>query len=265
MKNFIYIFLILLKLCGAIPVYAFHQGNGVPNVTQSLIEKRTIQFEENKKQLPAQVKYSAPLFRGGKVYFEDNAFTYQFWDAKAIAELHHPDHDHPHVNANHMQEQHIRFFAYKAEFIGAQPHPLITGSQKENFYRNYFLGNDSSNWSTKVAVFNRIRYQSLYQGIDVEVYNTGNNMEYDYILAPGADASQIQVRYHGVPSVSLIEGNVVISTGLGTNTETKPVAYQIINGIKKNIPCTYRLIDQQIIGPTQPRMMQVVIFSREVL
>jgi gliding motility-associated-like protein len=263
MKNFIYIFLIVLKLCGAIPVYAFHHGNGVPNVTQSLIEKRTIQFEENKKQLPAQVKFSAPLFRGGKVYFEDNGFTYHFWDAEAIAELHHPDHDHPHVNANRMQEQHIRFFAYKAEFIGAQPHPLITGSQKENFYRNYFLGNDSSNWSAEVAVFNRIRYQSLYQGIDVEVYNTGNNMEYDYIVAPGADASQIQVRYHGVPSVSLIEGNVVVSTGLGTNTETKPVAYQIINGIKKNITCTYRLIDQQTVAFNFPdgynQSMQLII------
>jgi gliding motility-associated-like protein len=218
-----------------------------PIITKNVIEKKNIQFEENKNQLPKQVKYSAPLFRGGKVYFEENAFTYQFWDAAAIAALHHPDHDKNKNQSDPTLPQSINFHAYKASFLNANSHPIIKASQKENFYRNYFVGNDSSHWASHIAVYNRIKYLSLYDGIDVEVYNNNLNMEYDYHIAPGAHVELIKIKYEGVKSISLDEGALNIQTSLGRSQETKPLAYQVIDGIKKIVACEYDLENNNVV------------------
>ena len=210
-----------------------------PAQVKPLNTKKTIQFEENKNQLPKQVKYSAPLFRGAKVYFENNNFTYQFWDADAIAALHHPTHQHE--NKKSKLNETIDFFCYRASFIGSNEDVEIIGSEKENFYRNYFIGNDSNFWASNVSVYNRIRYKSLYTGIDVEVYNIGENMEYDYIVAPNADVNQIKVYYDGVQQIKIKNGDLHIKTNLGDVTETRPIAFQWIDGHKQMVPCIYEL------------------------
>lgn len=218
--------------------YAQRPLKNEPASTKTLVKENFIQFEENKNQLPKQVKFSAPLFRGGKVYFENNAFTYQFWDADAVAHLHHPAHDEKPQKA---QTKSIAFFSYSAQFVGANAQPVIEGSAKENFYRNYFIGNDNSQWASHVAVFNRIIYKALYNGVDVEVYNLGNNMEYDYLISPGADVNAIKIMYKGVEQIRIVNGDLQIKTSLGTVTETKPIAYQWVGGQKHMVPCSYHL------------------------
>lgn len=236
-----YIFAVICSHAIYSTAWAHHKSNKEPLITQSIIEKKNIQFEENKNQHPKHVKFSAPLFRGAKVYFEENAFTYHFWDASKIAALHHPSHDENNVSINPTQAQSVNFYAYKARFLGAHLHPEIEASEKENFYRNYFTRSDSSQWSSYVSVYNRIKYVSLYDGIDVEVYNNGANMEYDYHIAPGANPNHIKIKYEGVQSISLKGGDLCLKTGLGQVRETKPVAYQMINGVKKIIECKYTL------------------------
>lgn len=248
MVSFKHIISILLIGVQAFQAYAQHSHKNAPAITKSTVVKKSIQFEENKNQHPKQVKYSAPLFRGGKVYFENNAFTFHFWDAEGIEHLHHPDHDLASSSGKSSEEKKINFFSYTAQFIGAKPNPLIIGTEKESFLRNYFTGSDSSRWASGVAVYNRIRYKELYSGIDVEIYNIGENMEYDYILNPGANPNLIQVKYIGTQSIKILNGALHIQTSLGLVTETKPIAYQWKDGSKQMVECNYLLDNNQTVS-----------------
>jgi gliding motility-associated-like protein len=230
----------------SITSYAQHKLKHDPTSLQAPLQSNSIQFEENKNQLPKQVKFSAPLNRGAKVYFENSAFTYHFWDAAAIARLHHPDHDQTPNSYDPELPHAIDFFSYKMQFLGAQTDSKIEGTQKENFYRNYFIGQDSSQWASQVELYHRIRYQNLYHGIDVEVYNIGENMEYDYVISSGADVNQIKLKYIGQTGISIENGDLQIITSFGIVTETKPIAYQWADGKKYMVPCEYQL-DNNII------------------
>ena len=46
-------------------------------------------------------------------------------------------------------------------------------------------------WTGDVPSFERVRATGIYQGIDVEYYGRDRQLEYDFLVAPGADASQI--------------------------------------------------------------------------
>jgi hypothetical protein len=116
---------------------ATHLNKNEPTTAKPIALQNSIQFEENKNQLPKQVKFSAPLFRGGKVYFEDNAFTYLFWDAEAIEHLHHPSHDENSSQSRALPNQVVDHFSYKAQFLNANQQVKVEGSLKENFFRNY--------------------------------------------------------------------------------------------------------------------------------
>jgi hypothetical protein len=56
---------------------------------------------------------------------------------------------------------------------------------------NYFIGNDPSQWRTGIATYGKVRYEGVYRGVDLVYYGNQGHLEYDFDLAPGADASHI--------------------------------------------------------------------------
>ena len=52
---------------------------------------------------------------------------------------------------------------------------------------NYFLGNDPAGWRTGIATFARVRYPEIYPGVDAVLYGAGRQLEYDFVVSPGAD------------------------------------------------------------------------------
>jgi hypothetical protein len=63
---------------------------------------------------------------------------------------------------------------------------------------NYFIGKDPKKWHTHVPTYGRVRFASIYPGVDL-VYYAGQNrqLEYDFVLAPGADPRAIQLAIAG--------------------------------------------------------------------
>ena len=79
--------------------------------------------------------------------------------------------------------------------------------------------------------YNAIVYEEIYSGIDLKYYGNGSRMEYDFIVEPGADFSQIKIQYDGAESVSVNDnGELVVTTMWGEVVEQKPIIYQIENG-----------------------------------
>jgi len=106
---------------------------------------------------------------------------------------------------------------------------------------NYFLGNDQRKWAHDVPSYAEVRYQELYPGTNLRFYTNNKQLEYDFELAPGADERRIQLRYEGQQKLSIVKGALHVSTSVGTVIEQSPVAYQLMNGQRVNVPCQYVL------------------------
>src|SRR5512140_2425298 len=62
---------------------------------------------------------------------------------------------------------------------------------------NYLQGNDQKQWLTDVPTYGRVRYQQIYRGVDLVYYGTNRQLEYDLVVAPGADPARISFRVQG--------------------------------------------------------------------
>jgi gliding motility-associated-like protein len=213
-----------------LPVFAFSQ-----QVSESGL-KNGVNFEANKNQWPSQVSFMSDI-AGGRVFFESTRFTFFLHSTDDLEKAHEDSHH----NGTDMRNSVIRSHAYYLDFTGAKPSPLISGNQALPFYRNYFLGNDPSRWAAAVPVYNSITYHELYNGIDLNVYGSGNNLEYDYLVYPGSDPDQITQHYEGLNAVSLdpSTGNLLLQTSFSEVVEQHPVAWQIIDGKKVAVKCSF--------------------------
>jgi hypothetical protein len=132
----------------------------------------------------------------------------------------------------------------KAQFVGANPDPEVTGADRLPHKKYYFLGNDPSEWHTDVPNYSSIMYEDIYPGIDLKYYGNGRAIKYDFIVNPGADMSQIRMRYEGVEDLSVTSaGDLQAVTAFGLIHEKAPYIYQEIEGLKPEIAGRYEIIE----------------------
>ncbi len=92
---------------------------------------------------------------------------------------------------------------------------------------NYLIGNDPTKWHRNIPQFARVRSHDVYPGIDLIYYGSQGKLEYDFEVAPGADPSQIGLRFRGAQSVKLVgSGDLNISTSSGDVRLQAPRIYQ---------------------------------------
>ena len=88
-------------------------------------------------------------------------------------------------------------------FPGANRRSRFQGEQRQRASTNYFLGlKNNEQKRLSVPAFARLRETGVYRGIDVVYYGNGAELEYDFEIAPGADPSQIRMRFDGADAVS---------------------------------------------------------------
>jgi len=79
---------------------------------------------------------------------------------------------------------------------------------------NYFLGSDPKKWRTDVANYAKVKYRDVYPGVDMVYYgNQDGQLEYDFVVAPGADLSAIklEVSTGPVPPLTIApDGGLVV-------------------------------------------------------
>jgi hypothetical protein len=109
---------------------------------------------------------------------------------------------------------------------------------------NYYLGNDPGKWRAGVPTFQSVVYREAYPGIDLKFYGTGQQVEYDLIVKPGADPKQVKFLYQGVQALKVTkEGdlNITLPDG-GKLVQKKPVIYQDIDGRRVSREGKFRLL-----------------------
>src|ERR1051325_130396 len=128
------------------------------------------------------------------------------------------------------------------ELIASSRSPRIAGVDPLPGKANYFSGNDPAKWKKNISTYQKVRYAQVYPGIDAIYYGNQRQLEYDFIVAPTTDPSQIKLRFNGADSTQLDSaGNLILHTSAGDMTHAKPVAYQEIAGVRREVAAAYRL------------------------
>ncbi|MGD0632607.1 MAG: hypothetical protein ABR987_25055, partial [Terracidiphilus sp.] len=116
--------------------------------------------------------------------------------------------------------------AIRMSFPGAQL-PVLTGGDRQTGLSSYFIGNDPSRWVSGAPNFARVRYHELYPGVDLSFYGNQGQLEYDFVVAPGAQPQAIRLQFDGVDGMRLDSaGNLILSSEHGEIRQHKPVMYQ---------------------------------------
>lgn len=134
------------------------------------------------------------------------------------------------------------------QMLGSNQTAKFSGSDELESKSNYFIGNDPESWRTDVANYKRVRFDEVYSGINLEYYGDHRQLEYDFIVEPNADPSQIKLKYKGINKVSVSDkGELLLKTPLGEIKQKKPFVYQKDeNGEIKEISSSYIVKGKEI-------------------
>jgi len=135
---------------------------------------------------------------------------------------------------------------FRIELRGADRNAQVTGADKLAGVANYYVGNDPRNWRSGITTYGKVKYQGIYPGIDAVFYGNQRQLEYDFVVAPGADPKQISLGLTGAKPSLDADGNVVLKLGDGDLALKKPVVYQNVAGEKKLVEASYTLAGNKV-------------------
>lgn len=126
----------------------------------------------------------------------------------------------------------------RMKVAGANPVSRVEGLNELPTSHNYFTGNDPSKWRTDIPTYARVKYDEIYPGIDLVYYGNQQQLEYDFVVAPGADPRTIKLRFDGAESLNLEpNGDLILRTAGGELRKHKPVIYQIVDAPESRGQC----------------------------
>jgi hypothetical protein len=126
--------------------------------------------------------------------------------------------------------------------LGAERNVLPEGHDLLPSVSHYLLGNDPSRWLHGVPNHSKVVYPQIYPGIDLVFHGSGDNLEHDFKVSPGADPKRPRFSIIGAKTVSLAaSGDLDVSLSSGTLEFQKPFAYQDVAGRRETVECSFIL------------------------
>jgi len=137
----------------------------------------------------------------------------------------------------------------RMRMVGANPKPAVAGLDALPGKSNYFVGNDPDKWRTGVPNFGKVRYAGVYPGIDLVFHGNQRQIEYDFVVAPGADPGAIRLAWKGAKRVEVASsGDLVLHVAGGRVVHHAPIVYQRVNGSRREVSGGYVLRDRNQVG-----------------
>jgi predicted extracellular nuclease len=205
--------------------------------------KLPIAFEANLGQADAQVRY---LSRGP-------GYSLFLTPAEAVLSLRTPGSSDDAGNLGSLRHgadtEVSKSAVLRLSFDGANRNPSMGAEQQQSGHSNYFVGSDASAWRRDVPNYARVRYTDLYPGVDLLYYGNQLQLEYDLVVAPGADPARIALRVDGADRMRLDgQGNLVLATAAGNLVQHRPIAYQQVGGQRHPVAASYQMLGNGRIG-----------------
>lgn len=197
--------------------------------------KLPLSFIANQGQTDAQVLYYL-RGKGGTIYFTPQAIVFDLYARRNSP----PIQFFPGKNSSVPQEMQRLSFVLKP--VGAKDTVKVTAGRALPGKVNYLIGNDPSQWQGNIGTYREIVYEGIYENIDLKVYGTNQQMEYDFVVHPGGNPRDIRMAFEGVKGLQVDgAGNLLINTALGPLTHLRPAVYQAIKDTKVFVEGTYQV------------------------
>jgi hypothetical protein len=214
-----------------------------------------IKYPDNK--LASEVKY---VFKQGnlKIFLLKTGLAYQLENYLTPTLSKGEGEDESVISNNTLHNttpKRLETYRMDMELVGANSNPEILAEGKSQDYTNYYQPEFIQTYN-----YQKIIYKNIYPGIDWVIYieykgkieklkeNTNFQhftfdfplLKYDFIIHPGADPSQIKLKYKNAEQLFLDQfGNLILRNRLGDIREDAPIAFQN----NKNVPIYFSLKD----------------------
>lgn len=143
----------------------------------------------------------------------------------------------------------VEITTVRMSLVGANEKAKVVSAERQLGTVNYFIGNDPGKWQTGVPTYGIVEYQDVYSGVDLVYHGRQRQLEYDFIVKPGADPNQIRLGFGNSNNIRIDEfGDLVLTTKGGEVRQHKPVVWQEVNGARQEISGTYKLNDHDTVG-----------------
>jgi hypothetical protein len=130
----------------------------------------------------------------------------------------------------------------RMQLIGGHRNPDVVCEEELPGKVNYLVGQDSGQWQTGIRTFGRIKFLEVYPRIDLVYYGRHRQLEYDFVVKPGANPKAIALNIEGADALEIAtNGALVLHVGSQQVRFDKPILYQQLNGARKEIEGAYRL------------------------
>jgi hypothetical protein len=240
-----------------------------PKVQVRIIDgygKLPLSFEANHGQTDSRVKFLSRT--GGYTLFltQDEAVltlrgkTWNAHNAKVTGVSRSP-----HSNVAEVKSGGV----LRMKLHGANAAARVTGIDELAGTSNYFIGNDPDKWRTAVPTFAKVKYEGIYSGINLVYYGNQRQLEYDFIVSPGADPHRIAFDVHGAKRIRRdAHGDLVFKIGEDEIRWHKPAVYQERDGSRQVVAANYAITNNNRVGfevakydPSRPLYIDPLIYS----
>ena len=135
-------------------------------------------------------------------------------------------------------------------FAGANPAPRVVGVDELPGKSNYFIGNNPAKWRPGVSNYAKVKYEKIYPGVDLVMYGNQRQIEYDFVVAPGADSNRIRLSFAGAGRIYVESsgGDLILNVGDGKVRQRAPVIYQETDQGKQFVAGRYVLRGKNEVG-----------------
>ncbi|MCP9495272.1 MAG: SBBP repeat-containing protein [Pyrinomonadaceae bacterium MAG19_C2-C3] len=209
--------------------------------------KTPLSFEANQGQTASQVKFVS----------RNSNFNVYLTATEAVLDLSLPrksrepsedDEHQPEVSPRQLSDDKDRA-VIRLQLLNSNRKPRLRGLDQLTGKSNYFIGTDSGQWRREVPQYARVRYANVYPGIDVVYYGNQRQLEYDFVVTPGADPRQIKFKVAGADRIEIADdGDLLIHSAGGILRQQKPFVYQEIEDGKREVASRYVLTDDASIS-----------------
>jgi gliding motility-associated-like protein len=197
------------------------------------------EWVENRGQWPGEVAFQTKL-SAGTLWTETTGFRYQLYSPLELADMHNKH--------GRGENEPLHGHNFKVRFINGCAQSF-EGNQPMKQYYNYYKSADAAMHAAHCKAYSRGKLRNVYPGIDVQMYSASESIKYDWLVAPGADPSCIEVAIEGAEFAlvkSKGQSELRIQTSVQVVVEKPPFAYQVVDGNMKEVACEFMLKEGNI-------------------
>jgi uncharacterized repeat protein (TIGR01451 family) len=137
--------------------------------------------------------------------------------------------------------------AVRARFVGSNGSARISGAGGTRGAVSYFTGKDPASWKTAIATYPRVLYEAVYPGIDLIFHGGQGQLEFDFVVHPGADPGGIRLAIDGATNARVGDGgDLLLDVGGDKLTFARPVIYEERDGLRRKVEGGYRIADGEV-------------------